>query len=159
MKHRYHRVGRVLNFFSSRRNWDSPNPSPTGECAPLRFWGEGHTSWRERGWGESQFRRGDIHCGTLSIYCTYLVISTVDEIGTVWVEYQNIFAPIPCPPPLAMSLPDLSLSLSFLPGSRYSLPMKAGATGSSPRSRHQKLPPPLPSPPPPRPLEGRKERP
>ncbi len=23
-----HRVGRVLSFFSSHRNWDSPNPSP-----------------------------------------------------------------------------------------------------------------------------------
>ncbi len=29
-----HRVGRVLSFFSNRRNWDSPNPSPAGECAP-----------------------------------------------------------------------------------------------------------------------------
>jgi hypothetical protein len=29
-----HRVGRVLCFFSSRRYWDSPNPSPAGECAP-----------------------------------------------------------------------------------------------------------------------------
>jgi hypothetical protein len=26
-------------LFSSRRNWDSPNPSPAGECAPPpRFW-------------------------------------------------------------------------------------------------------------------------
>jgi hypothetical protein len=29
-----HRVGRVLSFFSSRRNWDSPTPSAAGECAP-----------------------------------------------------------------------------------------------------------------------------
>jgi len=29
-----HRVGRVLSLFSSRRNWDSPNPSPAGECPP-----------------------------------------------------------------------------------------------------------------------------
>ncbi len=29
-----HRVGRVLSFFSSRRNWDSPNPSPADNCAP-----------------------------------------------------------------------------------------------------------------------------
>jgi hypothetical protein len=37
-----HRVGRVLSFFSSRRNWDSPNPSPIGECAPPPFfWGWG----------------------------------------------------------------------------------------------------------------------
>jgi hypothetical protein len=33
----HHSVGRVLSFFSSRRNWDSPNPS-----------GSGHTRWRER---------------------------------------------------------------------------------------------------------------
>ncbi len=65
-----HRVGRVLSFFSSRRNRDCPNPSPAGECAPLpRFWGRGtvHSLARE-GLGESQFRRGDIHCGTLYIY-------------------------------------------------------------------------------------------
>jgi hypothetical protein len=29
------RVGRVLSFFSSSRNWDSPNPSPAGQYAPL----------------------------------------------------------------------------------------------------------------------------
>jgi hypothetical protein len=29
-----HRVRRVLSFFSSRRNWDSPNPSPARECPP-----------------------------------------------------------------------------------------------------------------------------
>ncbi len=29
-----HRAGRVLSFFSSRRNWDSPNPSSAGECVP-----------------------------------------------------------------------------------------------------------------------------
>jgi hypothetical protein len=42
----------VLRYFSSRRNWDSPNPSPAGECAlpPLWYRGEGHTRWRERGW-------------------------------------------------------------------------------------------------------------
>jgi hypothetical protein len=31
-----HRVGRVLSFFSSRWNWDSPDPSPARECAPHR---------------------------------------------------------------------------------------------------------------------------
>ncbi len=30
-----HRVCRVLSSFSSRRYWDSPNPSLAGECAPL----------------------------------------------------------------------------------------------------------------------------
>ncbi len=63
-----HRVGRVLSFFSSRRNWDSPNPSPAGECSPLPLvpGGGAHSlATEEGGGGESQFRRGDIHCGTL----------------------------------------------------------------------------------------------
>jgi hypothetical protein len=33
-----HRVDRMLSFFFSRRNWDSPNPSPAGEFAPLSEW-------------------------------------------------------------------------------------------------------------------------
>ncbi len=58
-----HRVGRVLSFFSSRRNWDSPNPSPAGECAtPFGSWGRG-TLAGERGVGRVPFRRGDIHYG------------------------------------------------------------------------------------------------
>jgi hypothetical protein len=45
------RVGRVLSFFFSRRNWDSPTPYPLASVPPSpRFWGEGLTRWRERGW-------------------------------------------------------------------------------------------------------------
>ncbi len=61
----------MLSFFSSRRNWDSPNPSPVGECAPPPVLGGGaHSLARKRGWylGESQFRRWDIHYGNLYIY-------------------------------------------------------------------------------------------
>ncbi len=50
-----HRVGRVLGFFSSRPNWDSPTPSPTGEGVPPFLVGGGgviHTRLREWGWGE-----------------------------------------------------------------------------------------------------------
>ncbi len=87
----WHRVGRVLSFFSSRRNWDSPNLSPAGECAPPLpwFWGEGHTRWRKRGWnlGESQFRLGDIHCGTLYIY-----------VRTFWAEVIPLLATPRDPP-------------------------------------------------------------
>jgi hypothetical protein len=62
-----HRVGIVLTFFSSRRNGDYPKPSPAGECAPSTvLGGEAHSLARE-GLGEPQFRRGDIHCGTLYI--------------------------------------------------------------------------------------------
>ncbi len=42
----------VLSFFSSRRHWDSPNPSPAGEYAPPPF-GPGvgaHSLAREGGW-------------------------------------------------------------------------------------------------------------
>ncbi len=69
-----HRVGRVLSFFSSRRNWDSSTLLTTGECAPPLLVPEGvhggHTRLRERGVQESQFWRGDIHCGTL--YTVYV---------------------------------------------------------------------------------------
>ncbi len=47
--------------FSSRWNWDSPTPSPAGECAPTPL-GSGR-----RG-GGFQFRRRDINCGALCIY-------------------------------------------------------------------------------------------
>jgi hypothetical protein len=48
----HHRVGRVLSFFSSRRNWDSPNLPTAGECSPHPLVrGGGHTRLRERGWG------------------------------------------------------------------------------------------------------------
>ncbi len=47
-----HRVGRVLSFFSSRRNWDSPIPSPAGEWAPPPFGSGGRgTLASERGGG------------------------------------------------------------------------------------------------------------
>ncbi len=64
----WHRVCRVLSFFSSRRNWSSPTLLAAGECAlPPRNkgWGahcalcpptlcsgeEGHTRLRLKGWG------------------------------------------------------------------------------------------------------------
>ncbi len=46
-----HRVGRVLSFFSSGRNWDSPNPSPAGECDPPPGSGGRGTLVGERGVG------------------------------------------------------------------------------------------------------------
>ncbi len=41
LKDALYRVGRVVSFFSSRRNWDSPNPSPAGECEPPPPFGSG----------------------------------------------------------------------------------------------------------------------
>jgi hypothetical protein len=79
---RDHRVGRVLSFISSRRNWDFPNPSPAVECVPPPGYagrGTAHSLARE-GLGESQFRRWDIHCGTPSLIYTYFVLETVAVI-------------------------------------------------------------------------------
>jgi hypothetical protein len=48
----WHRVGRVLGFFSSRRNWDSPTPLAAGGCAPPPLWSRGEgTLAGERGVG------------------------------------------------------------------------------------------------------------
>jgi hypothetical protein len=72
-----HKVGRVIIFFTSRRNWDSPNPSPVGECAPPPVLGGGAHLLEREGLGEPQFRRGDIHSGTLYIQYMYFVCGTV----------------------------------------------------------------------------------
>ncbi len=50
----------MLGLFSSRQNWDSPNPSPADEFAPPPLWfrGEGNTRWRERGWGSPNSDEG-----------------------------------------------------------------------------------------------------
>ncbi len=56
-----------VNLFLQSWNWDSPNPSPAGESAHPPGSGGRGTLVRE-GLGESQFRRGDIHCGTVYIY-------------------------------------------------------------------------------------------
>jgi hypothetical protein len=60
----FHRVGRVLSLFSSRRKWDYPNLSPAGEWA--HFFGSG---WRGTLAGERGDGRGPIptrgHCGTV----------------------------------------------------------------------------------------------
>ncbi len=77
-----HRVGRVLSLFSSRRNWDSPNPSPAGECAPLPpgSRGVGHTRWREKGWESPNSDEGT-YTVVLFIY-TYSVLFLVKRTTT-----------------------------------------------------------------------------
>ncbi len=67
-----HRVDRVLSFFSSRRNWDSPAPSPALEVPPLWFRGGGATLACGRGGGGPIPTRGPtlfyqcILCGSVS---------------------------------------------------------------------------------------------
>jgi hypothetical protein len=71
----FYRVGRVLSFFSSRRNSDSPNPSPAGECAPPVLGGGG---WRERGWESPNFDEGT-YTVVLFIY-TYFAVPLNSQI-------------------------------------------------------------------------------
>jgi hypothetical protein len=71
----YHRVGRLLSFFSSRRNWDSPNPSPQASVPPPpMFVGRG-TLAGERGVGRVPIsKRGHTLWYSLKI-CTLWFLS------------------------------------------------------------------------------------
>ncbi len=81
-----HRVGTVLSFFSSRRNWDSP----AGECVtPLPvLGGVAHSLASEGVHGGSQFRRGDIHGGTLYLYV--LCVISIPAVGKKFVPDRLI---------------------------------------------------------------------
>jgi hypothetical protein len=71
-----HRVDRVLGFFSSRPNWDSPTPSPADKCAPPPLVPGGDPLACGKGVERSQFQRGDRHCGTLGIiYMCFVIFS------------------------------------------------------------------------------------
>jgi hypothetical protein len=74
--------GRVLSFFSSRRNWDSPNPSHEGECVIPPGSGGNHTLAGERGVGRVPIPTRDIHCGTLAIHMYFVVQSdNIQPVG------------------------------------------------------------------------------
>jgi hypothetical protein len=77
----------VLSFSSNRRNWDSPNPSPAGECAPPPpVLGGGEHSLAREGLGESQFRRGDRHCGSLYVF----VLCAANRGNKLWKIYRKL---------------------------------------------------------------------
>ncbi len=73
----YHRVDRVLSFFSSRRNWDSPNPSPAGECASPVLWGGAHSLARGGGGRVPIPTRGHTLWYSLYIRTLWLLHTTV----------------------------------------------------------------------------------
>ncbi len=83
----HHWVGRVLSFFSSCRNWDSPNPSPAGECAPPPLVrGVGVHSLAREGVGGFQFRREGTYTVVLFIY-TYFVITILIKGSLFLIPY------------------------------------------------------------------------
>jgi hypothetical protein len=70
----HHRGGRGLSLFLSSE-WDSPNPSPAGECAPpFRSGGGGHTRRRERGWESPDSGEGT-YTVVLCIYIYFVFIT------------------------------------------------------------------------------------
>jgi hypothetical protein len=92
----YHRVGRVLSFFSSRRNWDSPTPLAAGECAPPPFGpGGGNTRLQQKGWG-SHNSEEVTYTVVLYVY-KYFVDYTIHRVP------QCLFPPRP--PPQANEAP------------------------------------------------------
>ncbi len=75
---REHRVGRVLSFFCSRRNWDSPNPYPQASVLPPPVsGGRGSLAVREREWESPNSDEGT-YTVVLFIY-TYFVGERVKQ--------------------------------------------------------------------------------
>jgi hypothetical protein len=68
-----HRVDRVLGFFSSRSNWDSPSPHPQASAPCLWFRGEGHNRLWESEWGPNSDEGTDTVVLFICIYSMYLV--------------------------------------------------------------------------------------
>ncbi len=87
--------GRVLSFFCSRRNWDSPNPSPAGECASCSLWfrGDGNTLAGERGGGRVPIpTRG--HALWYSIFILYMYtlchgVKNIRRKRPHWIPLRN----------------------------------------------------------------------
>ncbi len=63
-----HRVGRVISFSPVVGIGTPPTPHPQASVPPTHGTGGRGTLAGDKGVGESHFRRGDIHCGTLYIY-------------------------------------------------------------------------------------------
>ncbi len=69
-----HRVGRVLSFSQIIGIGTPPTPHLQASGLPPVLGGGAHSLARE-GLGESQFRRGDTHCGTLYVYRYVLCVA------------------------------------------------------------------------------------
>jgi hypothetical protein len=72
----------VLSSFSSRQNWDSPNPSPAGECAPPPPPGSGgrDTLAGERGWESPNSDEGT-HTVELFIYMYFVAHVLISSLS------------------------------------------------------------------------------
>jgi hypothetical protein len=87
-----HRVGRVLSFFSRRQNWDSPNPSPAGECAPTLEPGGGEHSLTREGGGRIPIpTRGHTLRYSLYIGALWLGVKLFFKLWktSIWKQYNG----------------------------------------------------------------------
>jgi hypothetical protein len=78
-------IYRAPQCISSRRNWDSPNPSPASEYAPPDQRVGGHTCLRLRGWGSpnSDDWRKSVALCLLSGFITHKCYISIDTINFV----------------------------------------------------------------------------
>ncbi len=83
----------VLSFFSSRRNWDSPTLSPTGECAPPPLVPEGvgaHSLAEEGGGGVPILTRGHTLWYsiqyTVYVYFVSQVVQMTTKTTLLWIR-------------------------------------------------------------------------
>jgi hypothetical protein len=82
----------VLSFFSSRRNWDSPSPSPAGKCAPPPPHGSGGrgTLAGERGVGRVPIPTWG-HTLWYSLYIHTLCVTPLEaEAYDTWTDCDTI---------------------------------------------------------------------
>jgi hypothetical protein len=77
----WHRVCRVLSFSQVVGIGTPPTPLLQASVPPPRFWGEGHTRWRERGWESANSDEGT-YTVVLFIY-TYFVAYDISYVLSV----------------------------------------------------------------------------
>ncbi len=80
---RIHRVDRVLRFFSSRRNGDSPTPSPPGDCAPPFGSREGGGATLACGNGGSPNYNEETYCTLWYSIYLYFVVEPMKNKRTI----------------------------------------------------------------------------
>jgi hypothetical protein len=85
----HHRVGRVLSFSQVVGIGTPPIPHPQARVPPSRFWGEGHTRWRERGWESPNSDEGT--CTVVLFIYTYFVVYMYELSKIVISEVRDEF--------------------------------------------------------------------
>ncbi len=95
-------------IFSSRRNWDSFNPSPAGECAPPTPRSEGRgTLAGERGVGRVPIPTRGHTLGTLYIYVRTCTCYFTNESGRLIREFGLAGGELLAPDPLSCGSDEL----------------------------------------------------